>query len=112
MKSCFNFGRSIILSLNKKKLKGLAILPNEFVNDQIEDTLYLQWYLGFIGHVEARLFENKADTPKEHKTANKLNIFFTNKEVEIINLSKVLRSQNVCSKIPSDMSKDDIPMVT
>ena len=54
----------------------------------------------------------KEDTSKQHKTANKLNIFFTKKGVQINNLPKVLRSKNVLSKMPSDLSKDDIPLLT
>ena len=62
--------------------------------------------------METRLFVNKKDTPKNIKTTNKLNIFFINKGVEIINLPKILRSKIVSSKMPCSMSKDDIPMVT
>ena len=112
LKSCLNFGRSIISSLSKSKLKELAILLNDFITDQTEDFLYLHWYLALIDQVETKLFVKKQDSPKKFKTKNKLNIFFINKGVEIINLPKILRSKNVSSKMPSSMSKDDIPMVT
>ena len=39
-------------------------------------------------------------------------MLFTKKEVEIINLSIILRTKNDLSKMLSKMSKDDIPMVT
>lgn len=55
---------------------------------------------------------NKQGTPKQYKTRNKLNMLFTKKEVEIINLSIILRTKNDLSKMLSKMSKDDIPMVT
>ena len=48
LKSCLNFGGSIILSLNKRK--ELAILTNDFVNDQTEDVFYLQWHLSSENH--------------------------------------------------------------
>ena len=43
---------------------------------------------------------------------NKFNFFFTNKEVKIVNLAKILRSKYFFSKMPSDMFKNDILMVT
>ena len=43
--SSLNFGLSIIPSLNKGKLKELYMSLKELVNDQKEDSLYLQWYL-------------------------------------------------------------------
>ena len=42
---------------------------------------------------------------------NKLNMFFTNKGVEIINLPVIRRSKNRLSKMPPDMPKDNIPVV-
>ena len=50
----------------------------------------------------------KEDTPEQYKTTNKVNIFFRHKGVEIISISKILRSKNVLSKMHSEMSKDDI----
>ena len=44
----------------------------------------------------------KEYTPEQYKTTNKVNIFFRHKGVEIISISKM----------HSEMSKDDIPMVT
>ena len=107
-----SFGRSIISSVNKRKFKELALLLNSFFNDRTEDFLYLQWCLALIDHVETRLYVNKQGTPKQYKTSNKLNVLFTKKGVEIINLSIILRTKNVLSKMLSKMSKDDIPMVT
>ena len=65
-----------------------------------------------IDHLEKRLSVNKHGTHKQYKTTNKLNIFFTNKEVKNINLPKILRSRNVLSKMSSDTSKCDVPVVT
>ena len=42
---------------------------------------------------------------------NKLNTFFTNKGVEIINLPIIRRLKNRLSKMPPDMPKDNIPVV-
>lgn len=78
----------------------------------MEKVLYLQWYLGLIDHVKTRIFVKKEYTPEQYKTTNKVNIFFRHKGVEIISISKILRSKNVLSKMHSEMSKDDIPMVT
>ena len=64
------------------------------------------WLL--LQHVETRIFVNKQDTLKQYKTSSKLNIFFKNKGVEIINLHEILQFKTVLS----DMSKDVIPMVT
>lgn len=60
--SSLNFGWSIIPSLNKGKLKELYMSLNELVNDQKENSLYLQWYLGLTDQTEMRLV-NKQDTP-------------------------------------------------
>lgn len=78
----------------------------------MEKVLYLQWYLGLIDHIKTRIFVKKEYTPEQYKTTNKVNIFFRHKGVEIISISKILRSKNVLSKMHSEMSKDDIPMVT
>ena len=48
-------------------------------------------------------FANNQDTFKQYKTTNELHIFFTNKEVEMVNLHKILQSENVLSKKSSDM---------
>ena len=48
-------------------------------------------------------FANNKDTFKQYRTTNELHIFFTNKEVEIFNLHKILQSKNVLSKKSSDM---------
>lgn len=42
---------------------------------------------------------------------NKLNIFFPNKKIEIIDLSKVLKSRNNLSKMSFNIIKEDVPMV-
>ena len=55
---------------------------------------------------------NKQNTPEQYKTRNKLKIFFTNKVVEIIYLLKLLQYKNFLSKMPSDISENDVPMVT
>ena len=67
---------------------------------------------GIKDHIETKLFVNKRDSSKQYETTNKLHTFFTNKGIEITNLLKLLTSKNIHSKMPSDMSKDDIPMVT
>ena len=60
--SSLNFGLSIIPSLNKGKLNELYMSLKELVNDQKEDSLYLQWYLALTDQTEMRLV-NKQDTP-------------------------------------------------
>ena len=41
------------------------ILLNDFVIEQKEDFLYLQWYLALTDHVETGLFVNKQNIPKQ-----------------------------------------------
>ena len=55
---------------------------------------------------------NKEHTRKQSRTINKLNIFFANKGVEFINLPKLVQSKNFLPKMSSDISKDDICVVT
>ena len=70
-------------SVNRRKLKELAISLNYVAIDQTEGYfLYLQWCLALKEHVEKRLFVNKQDTPKQYQTTNNLNIFF-HKEKEL-----------------------------
>ena len=52
LKSFANFGRSIISSLYKTKLKKLAVLLNNFVNGQKEDSPNLHWCRTLIDHVK------------------------------------------------------------
>ena len=51
LKSYLNFGSLITPTQNKRKLRDLAILPNDFVNDQKEYFFYLQWPLALIYYV-------------------------------------------------------------
>ena len=70
MKSCLNFSWSIILSLNKGKLKELAMLLHDFVNNITEDFFYFQWYLALIDIVETWFFVNKWGNSKSAKSAS------------------------------------------
>ena len=80
MKSCLNFGWSIISSLNRRKLEELSILLNDLVDDQTENFPYLQWYLALLDHVERRRFVNKGGTSKWYKTIDKRIIFSQTKK--------------------------------
>ena len=113
IKSCMNFGRSAISSFSKKKLKELASAIIVFLKEQPETFPYTQWYLALQDRIESRFFrnENLSQTKRMHSKV-KINIFFENKGIEMINLSKILRNKSVLNNMPSELSVSDIPMIT
>ena len=91
----------------------LAILLNEFVNDETEDFLNLQWYLALIDIMLKWdfLWINEARLSNVKLQINLIS-FSQTKKLKSSSLSKILRCKNILSKMRSDISKDDIPMVT
>ena len=112
LSSCMNFGRTVVTSLSKKKLKELAVKINDFLNDQPDDFIYLQWYLALLDIIETKLYRPKNNIKKSKKYKSRLNVLFVNKGVDIINIAKILKYDSVVSKMPIQMTKEDIPMVT
>ena len=107
-----NFGRTVLSSFNKKKLKELGVKINDFLNDQHDEFIYFQWYLALLDMIETKLYKPKKSTTKSKKHQIRLNVLFVNKGVDMINLNKILNYNSVASKMPNQMTKANIPMVT
>ena len=87
-----NFGRSVISSFSKKKLKNLYIKINDYIHESPEDFQYMQWYLALQDLIETKLHKKQPPNKKKTLPKNKTQIHFVNKGVKIINLPKILNS--------------------
>ena len=103
--------RISLASMKKRHLKSVAEYINDFLNDKDSDFLYLNWYLMALDIIESKLFIEPAIRKKRPIPKYRCNLSFSNKALDFINLSKLLRSQISMASLPQQMDKTDIPMI-
>ena len=103
--------RSSLSSMNKKNLKTLALKLHEFLSDVNEDFMYHQWYRMALDLIETKMYKIPKTKPTKKAPKYKVCLPFVNKALDFINLSQVLRCQEIKSNMPHLMDALDIPMV-
>ena len=61
--------------------------------------------------IEIKLFKEPKEIVKKPIPKYRCNLTFKSKAFDFINLYKILRSKEVCDKLPSNFDISDIPMV-
>ena len=103
--------RVSLACLKKKHLKSIAEYINDFLTDKDDYFIHLAWYLMALDIIEAKLFVEPSTVNKRSTPKYRCNISFSNKGLDFINLSKLLRSQIAISNLPSQIDKSDFPMI-
>ena len=103
-----NYIRVSISSMNKSMLKQLADIVNDELLDQPADFKFTQWYSAILDLIDTKLYKPK---PKKSPPTNLCRIFFDNKGIERINLSRIFHDPEVKASIPSIASKFETPTV-
>ena len=101
-----NIFRVSISSLKKSKLKSIAIKLHELA----KNNMYQQWYRIIIDLIETKLYKPLPSKPTR-KAKFRLEIPFSSKAFDFINLPSILRSNSCLNLIPNGMTNEDIPMV-
>ena len=103
--------RISLASLKKRHLKSTADFINDYLANNDTNLLYLPWYLMALDIIESKLFVEPVTTRKRSTPKYRCNVLFSNKALDFINLSKLLRSPESITNMPSLIEKSDIPMI-
>jgi len=112
LSSGMNFGSSVTSSFSKKKLKQLYNKINEYVNDLHDNFPFIQWYFALLDHIESKFYKNEPSNKKKDLPKHKITVHFEHKGIEMINLSKIINSELVCSKLTNYIARKENFMVT
>ena len=107
-----NFLRITIPALKKSHLKALR---SHFMQTVLEPSNghdpFEQYYLMAVDIIETKLYKPYPEKTKRKPPKYKLNIPFSSKAFDYINLPHVLRSDACTDVFPECLVEDDIPMV-
>jgi len=108
--SAMNFSRIYISSLKRSRLRSLGDIINDYLARQSGKFPFLPWYEACLDTICTKLYK---DPPKmvKKKPANMLSVFFHNKSLDFINISKIINDPIVIAKLPLDFNKTDNPTV-
>ena len=98
-------------TMKKKHLKIVADYINDFIADQDENFLHIQWYIIALDIIESKLYKPPPEIMKKSVPKYKVNVNFSSKALDFINLTRILRSKASQDHLPAYVSKNDIPMV-
>ncbi len=107
-----NYIRISLSSMKKTKLKQLHSIVSNEIAEQQNDFVYLQWYLAIIDVIESKLYSETYEKKKNLPPIDICKIYFDNKAIEMINLSRILRDKSLKLTLPSTPNKFSPPMVT
>ena len=114
LSSVMNYIRISLSSMKKSKLKQLFIFISNEINEQQEYFDFLQWYLAIINIIESKLYTYniQRDKVKKLPPKNICKVYFDNKAIEVINLSRILRDKSLKETLPSTPTEVFNPTVT
>ena len=108
-----NYIRVSLSSLKKSKLKMLHNFCSNEILDHEDDFPFAQWYSAVIDFIESKLCSianNELD--KKQLPNNLCTIYFDNKAVEMVNLSRIIRDKSLVQTLPNIPNKFTSPMIT
>ena len=105
-----NFSRTQLLSMKKSNLKKTVALLNDNLNNT-NNSVYSQWYLMAMDIIDSKIFKPPPVIKKKTPPKNICKIFFDNKAVELINLSRIFNDPVVKGAIPDLPSVFDTPTI-
>ena len=104
-----NFARQSLFSMTKSNLKKVATKINDILTD--EDTQYKQWYLAILDIIKTRIYKPMIRKTEKKFRNDPLKIFFTNKAVEMINMPKLLHTNDLEKAYPKLAGDYKVPTV-
>ena len=107
-----NYIRISLSSMKKSKLKLLYNIISNEISEQQDDFNYSQWYLAIIDIIESKLYSIQCEKIKKPPPKNVCKIYFDNKAIEMINLSRILRDKSLEETLPSTPIKFSVPMIS
>ena len=103
--------RISLACMKKRHLKSVAEYINDYLSDKDSDFLHLTWYLMALDIIESKLFVEPTIYKKRPTPKYRCNLSFSNKALDFINLSKLLRSPAAMASLPPQIDKTEIPMI-
>ena len=108
--SAMNFIRVSLSTMSSSNLKQAHSLLTESLTTG--DAQFHQWFQAGLDIIQSKQFKVKPPKPKKAKPKNICTIFFANKAVELINVSKLLNDVSLNNSRPSIPTKFESPMIT
>ena len=105
------FIRVSVSSFNKKDLKKLADIVSDMLSTSANRSEFSQWYSVVLDLIDSKLYKPKAPKTKKPPPSNICHVFFDNKAVEKINLSRILNDPIIKSSVPLSAKKFERPTV-
>ena len=101
IKSAMNFVRKTLTTVKKSELRRLGDTISELLLTKPVDFYFSQWYSAALDIIDCRLFKPPSPKKKRPPISNFLRIHFSNKGIELVNLSQILHQQSVIDTVPS-----------
>ena len=97
--------------MKKKHLKAVADYINDFIIDQDDKFVHIQWYILALDIIESKMYKPPPDIKNKSVPKYKVNINFSSKALDFINLPRILRSKESQDHLPIQVGQTNIPMV-
>ena len=108
--SAMNFSRIYISSLKRSRLRLLGDIINDYLARQSGKFPFLPWYEACLDIICTKIYKAPSKHVKK-KPANTLSIFFPNKSLDYINISKIINDPIVIAELPLEFNKINNPTV-
>ena len=108
--SAMNFCRIYISSLKRSHLRSLGDIINDYLARQSGKFPFLPWYEACLDIICTKIYKAPPKVVKK-KPANILSIFFHNKGLDFVNISKIINDPVVIAKLPLGFNKIYNPTV-
>ena len=112
IKDAPNFISISISSMKKSYLKITHELLITKLCHSPPDFIFYIYYHRAIDLIESKIYKTLAPKSKKEPPQNVCSIFFENKGVEFINITRILRDPDMAKSLPSSSVKFPMPMVT
>ena len=109
--NAMNFIRITLSSMKKSCLRKLHTLFNDELSSKADDFKFAQWYNAAVDIIESKLYKPIPPKKRRPPPENTCSVFFHNKAVELINLSRIFHEPDVLKSHPSIADKFPIPSV-
>ena len=101
IKKALNFVRLALSSIKKSRLKILGDRIPDLLSTKPLNFPYGQWYAVGLDIIDCRVLKIQKPKPKRKYLSNVIHVEFSIKNVELVNLSSMLRDKDVLLSIPS-----------
>ena len=107
MKDAGYFIRVSIKSFRKSFLKHICNDVYDFPSSKADSFPNQQWYEMTLDLIESRIYNPLASKTTKTKPKNVIKLHFINKDMDMINISKIINDKNVTKSLPTEFSKTE-----